>query len=107
MSDPRIQRFLKLIELHPESGLPRFSLANAYFDAGDYQKSIEQYELCVKSQPDWAAALIALGDARANVGDKNGAAEALRAGRDHAFKQSHGTMAQEAIEKLEDLGFND
>ena len=107
MSDPRIQRCLKLLETHPDSALPRFSLGNAYFDSGDYAKAIEQYEICIEKQPDWAAVLIALGDARANVGDKEGAAKALREGRDHAFAQRHSTMAQEAIDKLEELGFED
>ena len=107
MSDARIQRFLKLLETHPDSALPRFSLGNAYFDEGQYAKAIAEYELCVKKQPDWAACLIALGDARANLGDKEGAAKALREGRDHAFKQHHSTMAQEAIDKLEELGFDD
>ena len=107
MANPRIERFLKLIATHPDSHVPRFSLGNAYFDEGQYALAAEQYEICVAAQPDWAAALIALGDARANLGQKDAAAVALRRGRDISFQQNHGTMAQEAIEKLEDLGFDD
>jgi predicted Zn-dependent protease len=107
MANPRIERFLKLIAAHPDSPLPRFSLANAYFDDGEYARAIEQYELCLKAQPDWAAVLIALGDARANLGDTAGAALALREARQAAFRQGHSSMAQEAIDKLEALGFDD
>lgn len=107
MANPRIERFQKLIAAHPESHLPRFSLGNAYLDEGQYAAAAEQYELCIKGQPDWAAALIALGDARANLGDREGAAVALRQGRDISFQQKHSTMAQEAIDKLEELGFED
>lgn len=107
MDSPRIARFKKLIETHPTSALPRFSLANAYFDDGAYAAAIEQYELCLKAQPDWAAVLIALGDAKAAMGDKEGAAACLREGRAVSFKQGHSTMGQEAQDKLEELGFDD
>ena len=103
----KVDKFRKMVEAFPASPLPRFSLANAYADEGRYAEAIAEYELCLKAQPDWAACLIALGDAYARAGDKDRAADALRRARVHAMKQGHGTMAGEAQEKLEDLGFED
>jgi predicted Zn-dependent protease len=103
---PKVEKFTKMVAQFPDSPLPRFSLGGAYLEEGDAASAAAQYELCLKAQPDWAACLIALGDAYASLGRTAEAAEALRKGRAAAMRQGHGSMAQEAQDKLEELGFD-
>jgi tetratricopeptide (TPR) repeat protein len=107
MQSPKIERYLQMVAAYPDSPLPRFSLGNAYFEDRQLEKAIEEYKRCLEAQPDWAACLIALGDAYAALGEREAAADALRRARTHAFRQGHATMANEAQEKLEELGFED
>ncbi len=107
MANPKIEQFQKMVAAYPSSPLPHFSLANAYYEDRRYAEAAAEYEHCLVAQPDWAACLIALGDTYAALGRKDDAAEVLRKARVHATRQGHGTMASEAQEKLEELGFDE
>jgi len=104
VADAKIERFLKMVEAYPSSPLPRFSLGNAYLEAGEHAKAAAEFERCLEAQPDWAACLMALGDARAALGQVVEAADAYRKACEHALRQGHSGMAQEAQDKLEALG---
>jgi tetratricopeptide (TPR) repeat protein len=104
IANAKIEKFRKMVEAFPGSPLPRFSLANAYAEAGNYAEAIPHYEACLAAQPGWAACLIALGDAQVELGHKEEAAEAYRRARACA---PHGSLADEAQEKLEELGYPD
>jgi predicted Zn-dependent protease len=107
MASPKIEKYLKMVEAFPGSPLPRFSLGSAYLEEGQAEQAVAELERCIAAQPEWAACLISLGDAYAALGKKAQAGEALRKARAAAMRQGHGSMAQEAQDKLEELGFDD
>jgi protein O-GlcNAc transferase len=99
--EQKIERYLRMVEAFPSSPLPRFSLANAYSAAGQHAEAVSHYEACLAAQPGWAACWIALGDALAALGRREEAAKAYRHAQSCA---PHGSLADEAQEKLEELG---
>jgi predicted negative regulator of RcsB-dependent stress response len=96
--------YRKLIAEDPESTLPRFSLAKLDLERGGFPEAIALLRFCVARQPDWAVALLLLGDALAGLGDAAGARDSYALGRDAADAQHHDSLVQEAEEKLEALG---
>ena len=54
-------------------------------------------------QPDYAAALVALGDALAGAGRRDEARQVLEGARETALAQAHPSLAEEIDERLGDL----
>jgi predicted TPR repeat methyltransferase len=57
----------------------RYAYAQAAAAEGDWRVAAEMVEQALERAPDWPPALFALGEARARLGDANGAAKAFRA----------------------------
>ena len=64
---------------------------------------MESLPTAVSLQKDYAAALVALGDALAGAGRRDEARQVLEGARDTALAQSHPSLAEEIAERLEDL----
>ena len=62
MSD-RISFFLKRLEESEGNLLNRFSLAQAYFESGDYDHSIKHLSICVTERKDWMFAFLLMAKA--------------------------------------------
>lgn len=103
MADEQEQRYLELIQQFPESPLGYFSLAKHYVDAGRYEEAIPHLERCLDHDPAWAAALVALADAHAGLGQPEQAIEVLERAQSTALAQSHPTMAEEISDRLDEL----
>jgi len=103
VADEREQKYLNMIAQFPESPLGHFSLAKYYLEVGRWREAIERLEYCLKEEADWAAAMVALGDAYAGAGDKAKAIEVLETARATALAQSHPSLAEDIDERLEDL----
>lgn len=107
MALSKIEKFEAICQQFPDNHVPRFSLGQAYSDAGRWADAVASFEICVSRQADWAACLIALGDAHAHLGQNDRAADALRRARQAAIVQHHSSLASEAQDKLEAMGFRD
>jgi tetratricopeptide (TPR) repeat protein len=100
--DERERKYLDMIEAFPESPLGHFTLGRYYVEQGRFREALAPLERCVAEEQDWAAALVALADAHAGLGDKAKAIELLeRAGR--TPQAGHGGIADDIAERLEDL----
>jgi Tfp pilus assembly protein PilF len=53
-------------------------LGVAYFERGDAHRAVSEFERAVVMRPDWARALVNLGDARLALGEREGAIEAYQ-----------------------------
>lgn len=103
MPDAREQKYLDMIAQFPESSLGHFSLARYYIELGRFQEAIPALERCLKDEPEWAAAMVALGDALAGAGREEDAVALLNKARGSALAQSHASLAEEIDERLADL----
>jgi len=96
----RISLFLKKLEGNSENLLIRFSLAQAYFEDGDYENSVNHLEICISQRSDWMIATLLLGKALIEIGQKEEACVQFKKTIELARKQGHEDPEQEAISLL-------
>ena len=96
MSD-RIALFLDKLEGNPESLLNRFSLAQAYFENGNYEDAIVHLTICTSKRNDWMVATLLLGKALIESGQKKEACIPLRQTILLARDKGHEDPEQEAV----------
>lgn len=101
--DAREQKYLEMIAQFPESPLGHFTLARYYVEVGRFQEAIAPLERCLAEEPDWTAAMIALGDAFVGLGEKQKAVAVYEKALASAQAQSHPSLAYDLEERLEDL----
>jgi predicted Zn-dependent protease len=88
----------------PDSAMAAFSLGAFYLEAGRVSDAVACLERATNLQPDYAAAWVALGDARAGSGEAQQARVAYAQARSHAVAQGHGSLAEEIDRKVASLG---
>lgn len=107
MSDPaqaKIDRFAALKAKMPQSELPRWSLAQAYEEAGQALEAFREYGELVTIKPDYCLAWLRLGAlAMDAVGDLEVARQALERARRLAVEQGHNAPRLEAEGLLAEL----
>ncbi len=103
MPDEREPRNRGTIRDFIESPLGYFSIGRYYLEQGRHREAAEQLSACIQRQPDYAAALMSLGDAFAGAGDIEKAREAFAKARTVALAQNHPTLADEIDERVEEL----
>jgi len=103
MGSEREAQFRKLAADHPHSPMGHFSLGKLLLDERRYAEAVESLRAAVALQPDYAAALVSLGDALAGAGRKDEARQVLEGARATALAQSHPSLAEEIDERLADL----
>ena len=92
----RISLFLDKLEGNPDSLLHRFSLAQAYFENGNYEQAIIHLTICITQRRDWMMASLLLGKALVETGQKKEACVPLRQTIILARNQGHEDPEQEA-----------
>ena len=100
--DERERKYLEMIAQFPESPLGYFTLGKYYLELGRAAEAVAPLEKSLKEEPGWTAAMVALADALAAVGEKAGALALLQRARGTA-QAAHGGMAGDIEERLEDL----
>lgn len=70
MTVDREAMFKEMIREFPDSPMGHFSLGRLYLDEKRFKQSAEALAEAVRLDPSYAAALVALGDAWAGLGDK-------------------------------------
>ena len=104
MPDARETQYLAMIEQFPESPLGYFSLGRYYLEQGRHAEAAVRFRRCTELQPEYAAALMSLGDALAGAKDLEGAKASYARARSAALAQNHPTLADEVDERVADLG---
>ncbi|MGQ0506638.1 MAG: tetratricopeptide repeat protein [Myxococcaceae bacterium] len=103
MSNEREAQFKQLVRDYPDSPMGHFSLGKLYLDERRYDEAASCLESAVTLDGQYAAALVALGDAYAGAGKKDKALEVLRRARDTALGQQHASLAEEIDDRISDL----
>ena len=104
MSDAREAQYKKMIADFPQSPMPWFSLGKLYLELGRIGDAVHYLEEANRRQSEWAAALVALGDAYAGIGQNDRARETFATAKEVALKQNHPSLAEEIDEKVAELG---
>jgi predicted Zn-dependent protease len=100
MSNDRIAKALELWRKFSDNDLSRYNLAQAYFDAGDFNSAAEHLRpLCAK-KPDWMVVHILLGKC---LGSTPEAKRILERALQLAIAQHHDGPREELTELLKTL----
>jgi Tfp pilus assembly protein PilF len=76
----KIETFESMLAKGQDSAMLRFSLGNAYFEAGDHKKAVEHLRSAVAQDPKYSAAWKMLGKAVEQTGDSNEAISVFKQG---------------------------
>ncbi len=101
MSEAKIAQFLALKASHPDSEMPRWTLATTYADLGRHEEAIEEFESLIAMKPDYCVAYLHLGSSLLEEDRVEEAITVLERARQLAIDQSHTAPRQEAEMLLE------
>jgi len=104
MSDARLEQFKQMAAEFPDAPMAQFSLGKAYLERRQYAEAVKSLEEAVRLDPEYAAAMVSLGDAYAGAGQADKAGEVLTRAKEKALAQGHPGLAEEIDERLADLG---
>jgi predicted Zn-dependent protease len=101
--DERETMFRQMVTEFPDSPMGHFSLGKYLLETARYAESAEALLKAVQLDAGYAAAWVALGDARAGAGDKAGA----RAAYESALRSPHGkrdmSLQSDLEQRIQDL----
>jgi predicted Zn-dependent protease len=103
MSDARLEQFKQMVARFPDAPMAHFSLGKTYLERRQYAEAARSLEEAVRLDPQYAAAMVSLGDAYTGAGETAKAREVLTRARDTALAQSHASLAEEIDERLSGL----
>lgn len=98
-----IARHEKVLAIHPNNELARFSLAKAWFDLGEFDRAKAHFEVALASKPDWMVVQILLGKCELSLGHREQALSAFQRARQLALEQHHDGPLQEMDELIAGL----
>ena len=104
MSAEREQQFLDLVKEFPDSPMGHFSLGRLYLETQRYPESAKRLEEAVRLDPTYAAALVALGDAYAALGDPAKARQTYERARATPHGQRDQSLGEDLDQRIADLG---
>ncbi len=84
-----IAQHRKLLDQYPNNELARFSLGKAYFDAGQIQDALGEFQLALEKKPDWMVVQILIGKCELALGNASRARECFAQARQLAIAQRH------------------
>lgn len=103
MSAEREQQFKELVQEFPDSPMGHFSLGKLYLEERRYDEAVQSLEAAVKLDPEYAAALVSLGDAYVAAGKTAEAKATWEKAVEKALAQKHSGLAGEIEDKLAEL----
>jgi Flp pilus assembly protein TadD len=95
--------YRRQVQDFPASALPHFALGRHLLERGRYQEAITALAEANRLQPDYAAGLLALGDAYRGAGRIEEARDTFETARRVALAQHHPSLAEEIDDRLADL----
>ena len=90
-----IENFEKLLASGTDNAMLRFSLGNAYYQAGEFEAAIAHLERALEQDPGYSAAWKIYGKALADSGRTEQAREAYGKGIEHADSKGDVQAAKE------------
>jgi len=99
----REEQFQQMVAEFPDSPMGHFSLGKLYLGERRYAEAVKPLEEATRLDPQYAAALVALGDAYAGQGENAKAREVFERARSTALGQQHQSLAEEIDDKLSEL----
>ncbi|MHB8873659.1 MAG: tetratricopeptide repeat protein [Myxococcaceae bacterium] len=103
MAIDREQQWKDLVAEFPDSPMGHFSLGKLYFDGQRYAEAAACLERATRLDPDYAAALVALGDAYARQGDAGRAREAYGKAKGTPLAQKDRSLLADVLRRIEEL----
>ena len=101
--DEQEGQYRKQLEQFPTSALPHFALGRYLLERGRYQEAVGPLEEANRLQPEYAAGLLALGDAYRGAGELEKARATLMVARRVALAQHHPSLAEEIDGRIAEL----
>ena len=101
MSEAKIAQFLALKASHPQSEMPRWTLATTYAEMGRHDEAIAEFRELVAMKPDYCVAYLHMGSCLLEDDQPEEAIEVLERARELAIEQAHTAPRQEAEMLLE------
>lgn len=101
--DEQEAQYRKRAQDFPQSPLTQFALGRYLLEKGRYAEAVPPLEAANRLQPEYAAAMVALGDAYKGAGQTDKARETWESARQVARAQSHPGLAEEIDERIADL----
>ena len=92
----RINLYLEKLKGNSENLLNRFSLAQAYYESGEYEQAIAHLTICFEKRDDWMMASLLLAKALIAVGQQQEARQPLEQTIILARAQGHEDPEEEA-----------
>ena len=99
----RIASFQEKVEQNPKQVFFRYSLAQAYFEEGKFEKASSEFKKCLEVRPDWMMASLFVGKAEMESGNLQVARQFLEMTVSLAEEQAHEDPMMEAKQLLEAL----
>lgn len=101
--DEQEAHYRKQLEQFPTSPLPHFALGRYLLERGRFQDAVTSLEQANRLQPEYAAGLLALGDAYRGAGELEKARATFIVARRVALAQHHPSLAGEIDERIAEL----
>ena len=98
-----IARYEKMVEQFPQNELARFSLGKALFDAGEFQRAKEHFEIALAKKTDWMVVQILVGKCELSLGQRASARAAFERALKLAIGQNHEGPQMEMEQALAEL----
>jgi uncharacterized protein HemY len=98
-----IDRYEKMVAQFPQNELARFSLGKALFDAKEFQRAKEQFQVALARKSDWMMVQILIGKCDLALGDKSAAKAAFQNALKLAIEQHHEGPQLEMEQALAEL----
>lgn len=103
MASVREDQFRKLISDFPTSPMGYLSLGKLLLEERRYDEAADILAQAVKLDPEYAAALVSLGDAQAGAGRTPMARETYALAKAKALSQNHPGLADDIEQRILDL----
>lgn len=103
MSADREQQFKQLVNQFPDSPMGHFSLGKLYLEQRRYAEAVSSLETAVKLDPEYAAAMVSLGEAYAGAGRNDQARSTWEKAIEKALAQKHSGLAAEIEDRIAEL----
>ena len=101
--DEKEAHYRRQVQDFPGSALPHFALGRYLLERGRFDEAIPPLVEANRLQPEFAAGLLALGDAYKGAGLNGEARSTFEAARRVALAQHHPSLAEEIDERLAGL----
>ncbi|MEX5215476.1 MAG: tetratricopeptide repeat protein [Nitrospiraceae bacterium] len=104
MPNPRIEPLKKVLSIDPNDEVAWFGLGKAYMDDGNWDAAVEALENCVRVEPVYSAAYLALAQSLQKLARLDHCREVCRAGIDVSIKNGDAMVTKNLEALVQTIG---